>query len=265
MAQDESLVEYTRDGNLGIIAFNRPEKLNAISDDVVLELSEAMHEFDMDENAWVGIIHGHGRAFSAGADVQQRQLRPQEEAAKLGGLRGRAAAAASNLFTESVNWKPVVAAVHGYCLGMALGVALECEIVIADEDAQFQLTEVGRGLGGARYVKLMQYRGLGSFATEIGMTGRFFSGKEAASNGVINSAVPSGLYLDAAREIAGEIASNPPLSVRANVRSRRWQIDQIKRSSDHETVPLKLYLTEDFHESALAFAEKRAPRPFLGR
>lgn len=264
MSDEQEFVTYSRDGNVAEIVFNRPEKLNAISDTVGAQLSAAFNRFDLDEEAFVCIISGNGRAFSTGADVQQRQLRPKEEAARLGGLASKEGNI-SGALTESVNFKPVIAAVHGFALGMALGLALECELVVADETARFQVTEVGRGLGGTRYVALMRYRGAGTFADEVGLTGRFFTGAEAAAAGLINAVVPAGEHLDEARRLAAEIAKNPPLSARATVRLRRWEIDQVKRACNFVMAPLKLHLTEDFHESARAFAEKRPAGPFKGR
>ena len=75
----------------------------------------------------------------------------------------------------------------------------------------------------------------------------------------------AGTHLDAARELARAVAQNPPLSVRATVRSRRWYMDQLGREIMMQSAPLKLYLSEDFQEAARAFAEKRKPGPFKGR
>ena len=264
MNDQHEFVEYSREGNVAEIVLNRPDKLNAISDDVAAQLSDAFNQFDLDDEAFVCILSGRGRAFSAGADVQQRQLRPKEEAARLGGLSSKEGNI-SRVLTGTVNHKPVIAAVHGYVLGMALGLTLECELVVADETARFQITEVGRGLGGTRYVALMQYRGAGTLAAEVGMTGRFFTAAEAAAGGLINVVVPAGGHLDEARRLAAEVVKNPPLSARATVRFRRGEIEQIKRAADFATAPLKLHLTEDFQESARAFAEKRPVGPFRGR
>ena len=83
--------------------------------------------------------------------------------------------------------------------------------------------------------------------------------------GVINRIAPEGRHLEVAYQLAAEVASNPPLSVRATVRTRRWYMDQLEREVTMQTAPLKLYLTEDFGEAARAFAEKRRPGPFKGR
>ena len=76
---------------------------------------------------------------------------------------------------------------------------------------------------------------------------------------------PKGTYLDVARALADEVNQNPPLSVRATIRTRRWYLEQLTREINMQTQPLKLYLSEDFNEAARAFAEKRKPGPFKAR
>ena len=111
----------------------------------------------------------------------------------------------------------------------------------------------------------MNYRGGGAFATEMALTGRFFSAEEAFAAGLINRLAAKGGHLDAARELAAEVLRNPPLSVRATVRTRRWYVSRLMQEIKMQTAPLKLHLTEDFQEAARAFTEKRPPAPFKGR
>jgi enoyl-CoA hydratase/carnithine racemase len=262
---NENLVTYERKGRIGYITLNRPEKLNAFNDAQVMALKERLWEFDQDEEAWVGILSGNGRAFSSGADVRQRQLRTREELLKLGGPSGRGATHHPIMFEGHVNWKPIIAAVHGYVFGMGVGITLRCDAVIAAEDTQFEVTEVRRGLYAGQYWSIMQFRGAGTFADEIFMTGRRFTGREAVEHGVINKAVAPGSHIAEAEEFAESILKNPPLSVRAMVRSRRWHLQQHERAHTLFYEGNKLHLTEDFKESALAFAEKRSPRAYVGR
>src|SRR5438309_9955645 len=123
---EQNFVEYACADQVATITLNRPDKLNAVSDEVVRQLAEAFRRFDLDPEAEVAILNGKGRAFSTGADVRQRQLRSREEFEKLGGPQGRGANSA-DLLTRSVNFKPVIAAVHGYVMGLALGLTLECD------------------------------------------------------------------------------------------------------------------------------------------
>lgn len=259
-----SLVEYACKDQVATLTLNRPQRLNAFSDELVRHLADALRRFDLDPQAEVAVICGNGRAFSSGADVHQRQLRKREEFLEHGGPQGWGANS-GDLLTRSVNWKPVIAAPHGYAMGLALGIVLECDLIVAAAGTKFQVTETSRGLGGAKYWALLNFRGAAAFATEVALTGRFFSAEEALAAGIINRVAPEGRHLEVAYELAAEVAKNPPLSVRATVRTRRWYMDQLEREVTMQTAPLKLYLTEDFQEAARAFAEKRKPSPFKGR
>ncbi|MFZ5783564.1 MAG: enoyl-CoA hydratase/isomerase family protein [Pseudomonadota bacterium] len=258
------LVEYQRDGEIVVLRLNRPEKLNAFSDELVGALADALHRFDADPEAQIAILCGNGRAFSSGADVQQRQLRSREEFLKLGGPQGRGTHSA-DLLTKAVNWKPVIAAPHGYVLGLAVGIVLECDLIVAEEGTRFQITETSRGLGAAKYWGLMQFRGGGAFAMEAALVGRFFTAEEALTANLINRVAPKGKHLEVALDLAREVIRNPPLSVRSTVRMRRWYMDRLGREIMHQTAPERLYLTEDFQEAARAFAEKRKPAKYKGR
>jgi len=260
----DELMQYDRDGSIVTIRFNRPDKLNAFSDEMVVALGEALHRFDTDPDANVAILAGNGRAFSSGADVQQRQLRPKEELERLGGPEG-SGAKVGDLLVNAVNWKPVIAAPHGFVLGLAVGIVLESDLIVAEEGTRFQITETSRGIGGAKYWGLMHFRGAAAFGNEVALTGRWFTAEEAFEAGVIDRLAPTGATLDIAREMAELLDKNPPLSVRATVRTRRWYMDQMSREVGMQTAPLRLHLTDDFREAASAFAEKRDPRPFQGR
>jgi enoyl-CoA hydratase/carnithine racemase len=260
----EGFVRYECHDRIATITFNRPEKLNAFNDDMVMRLARVLHQFDIDDDAEVAVLHGEGRAFCSGADVHQRQLRSDEEFKKHGGSQGWGANA-SELFVKAINWKPVIAAPHGYAVGLGLAMVLESELIVAEAGTRFQVTETSRGLAGSRYWALLNFRGAGTFATEAALTGRFFTAEEARAAGIVDRVAPKGEHLQQAYELARQVAANPPLSVRATVRSRRWYMEQAEREAYLHTTPLKLHLTEDFKESARAFAEKRKAGPFKGR
>src|ERR1700746_2456036 len=123
----DALVEYECRDNIATITLNRPKKLNAVNDDMVRQIAAALARFDTDSDAFVAILTGRGRAFSSGADVQQRQLRSREEFERHGGAQAQDASS-HELLLRSVNWKPVIAAVHGYVLGLSLGLMLDCDL-----------------------------------------------------------------------------------------------------------------------------------------
>jgi enoyl-CoA hydratase/carnithine racemase len=261
---EREYVEYECHDHVATIAMNRPEKLNAVSDEVVRQLMAAFRRLDADPDAHVAILCGRGRAFCSGADVHQRQLRSREEFERLGGPQGHGANAGDLLF-QSVNFKPVIAAVHGYVLGLGLGMVLDCDLIVAEAGTRFQLTETSRGLGAAKHWAQFHFRGAGAFGDEVSLTGRYFTAEEAHAANLISRVATEGRLMEVAQELAREVAANPPLSVRATVRARRWFLDRYAKEAAFMQAPMKLYLTEDFREAATAFKEKRKPRAFKGR
>ena len=264
MSTNEDIL-YAVEDRTALITLNRPQKLNAFDDDMVRTLMAVLHRFDMDDEAHTAIICGNGRAFCSGADVRARQARSQEELRQKGGPSA-GDAKSGDVYMRSVNWKPVIAAVHGYVLGLGLGVAFDAELVVAEAGTQFQVTETPRGLSGSgKYMNLLAYRGLGSFATEVTLTGRFFTAEEAHAAGVVDRLAPAGKHIEVARELAAQINKNPPLAVRASVMQRRWQIDDNRREAVRYQGLNRLYLSEDFQEATRAFVEKRKPASFKAR
>jgi enoyl-CoA hydratase/carnithine racemase len=259
---NQQLVSYARQGHVATITLNRPDKRNAINADLVRSLRQALADFGGDQEARVAILCGAGKAFSSGTDVQERQMRTPEAFARLGGPQAPDAHT-GDLFIRSVNWKPVIAAVHGAVMG--LGVAFECDLVVADINTRFQITETPRGLGGVRFWGLLHTCGGGAFAVEVALTGRFFSAEEAHKAGIVCAVATNGCAVEHAEALAQRIAANPPLSVQSVVRVRRWFMDQAERMAVAFTDPMKLYLTDDFREAVAAHVEKREPSGFKGR
>src|SRR4051795_7700071 len=142
---EKRMVDYECREGIATITLNRPDKLNAVNDEMVRQIAGALRHFDTDAEAHVAILCGRGRAFSTGADVHQRQLRSREEFARHGGAQAQDAQS-HDLLLRAVNWKPVIAAVHGYVLGLSLGLVLECDLIVAEQGTQFQVTETPRGL-----------------------------------------------------------------------------------------------------------------------
>lgn len=265
MAADETdLVVYACEDRIATLTLNRPDKLNAFSSALLGALQAALERFDKDPQADVAILCGAGRAFSSGADVQESQMRSREE---LRHARDPMAPGTpvGDFLANSAHCKPVIAAVHRYALGLALGLVLKCDLIVAEAGARFQVTETPRGLGGFRHWPLLIHRGAAAFADEVSLTGRFFTAEEAKQAGIVARVAPEGELLAAARELAVELAANPPLSVRETVRVKRWHLQRFAAEVAFQTEGVKLELTEDFEEAVRAFAEKRKPGPFKAR
>ena len=250
-----ALVEYKEEGGIGYITLNRPEKLNAFSDDVGVAFCEALYRLSDDANAQVGIISGNGRAFCSGADVRQRQLRAKAELEKLNSPAGRGGNFREPFFRPPVA-KPIIAAVHGYVYGLGVRLALYADLLVAARDAKFQITETPRGLDSTSFWMMLDSLGAGMFATDVCLTGRAWTAEEAATHGLLTRLCEVGEHVKVAEGLAHDILKNPPLAVRAVVAVRRTKLHEMDVKA-HASGPKGLHLTEDFRESATAFLEKR--------
>ena len=254
MAEYETMT-YERKGRIAYIMFNRPGSLNAMNDQLESDLAAAYLEFDADEEAWVAILHGTGRCFCAGADIKQRlvAMTPLQAA-----MRGQGRSPESFL-GRSINWKPVIAAVHGYALGGGTYIATMCDLIVASEEARFGITETKRGLPGTGVWAKLNAFIPSKVLTEMVITGDQVGALELYRLGLINRLVPTGKHLEAAEELAEQVLKAPPLACRAGVRLSRRQWVQPSADADMYIQALKLDLSEDFKESSQSFVEKRAP------
>src|SRR3981189_3202490 len=220
-AAQHELVLYSRDEHVVTITLNRSEKRNAFNAELVKELRAALLRFEADDDAFVALLAGSGPCFSSGADVGERQIRSVAEFDRLGGPQEPDAHTA-DLLARLPKSKPIVAAVHGVVMGLAIGVAFECDLVVADSQTRFQITETPRGLGGARFWSLLHTCGGGALATRVVLARRVFSAEEAHKAGIVCAVAPDGRVSKHADALAQRIAANPPLSVQSVVRVRRW-------------------------------------------
>ena len=130
---------------------------------------------------------------------------------------------------------------------------------------KFKIPSAARSAGSGKYMNLLAYRGHGGFATEVTMTGRFFSAEEALAAGVIDRVAPAGKHIEVARELAATINKNPPLAVRASVMQRRWQIEDNRREALRYQGLNKLYPDGGLRGGDSRVREKRKPKGFKAR
>lgn len=200
MSNKEILVE--REGYLGYVILNRPEKLNAITWDMYDMISDAVDQLEEDDAVRVIIFKGAGKAFSAGFDLKEPGLTDHQE------YRRRYDRISHNARRKIWNIpKPTIAQIHGYCLGAGHDVALACDIAIATEDAKMGVPEIQFGLG-ATFLLMPWVLGLRK-TKELLLTGKQISGREAAEIGLVNYAVPPAELEKKVREIAKELAMIP--------------------------------------------------------
>ena len=250
----DQTVLVSREGNIGIIQLNRPNVMNALSFQVMSELVKRLEELDDDSSVRVIILTGAGRAFAAGADLAE-----MSQATPVDLLLGRRFELWDRIRKIS---KPMIAAVGGYCLGGGNELAMNCDIIIASETATFGQPEVNVGImpGAGGTQRLTRVVGKHK-AMEMILTGKSISAEEAYRVGLVNHVVPPESLMDEAKKIAGEIASKPPISVRAAKEAILRAEDttlEVGLEFERKTFYM-LFATDDGKEGMRAFVEKRKP------
>ena len=247
---------YELDGRVATITYNRPEALNAIDGALRADLNAAFARFRDEEEAWVAIVTGAGRAFCVGADVA-------DVAAAAGDFAGTFWERPTVNSFES-GWeifKPVIAAVNGHCLGYGLTMATWCDFVIASEEATFGFPEVRIGVptivGAIRLPERIGWER----AMELLLTGDRIDAARALEIGLVGRVVPAGDLMAEARTLADRLLAAAPLAARATkemaVRARNLPLTEAIRFG--ETMRRMVGSTNDAAEGIAAFRERRPP------
>jgi enoyl-CoA hydratase/carnithine racemase len=249
---------YEKKGRIAHVTINRPESMNALHPPANEELSEIWDDFQADDDLWVAILTGTGeRAFCAGADLKFMASSGQSGAQtreNSGGFAG--------IDTRFDLWKPVIAAVNGYCLAGGFETALACDIIIAAEHAQFGMPEPRWGLdaGPTGYHRLVRQIPT-KVAMEMLLTGKFITARRAQELGLVNDVVPLEELIPAAERCANEILECAPLSIRGTKQAAYSGLDHpleiAARLGFEERI--KSAASEDRIEGPRAFAAKRLP------
>ena len=259
MAYEQILTETI--GRVGVIRLNRPEKLNAWTDQMSSEMAGQIQAWNDDDGIGAIVIAGEGRAFCAGADLQGFNQRLADDPEAQNRDRGmRVGTNWTRLIRES---KPVIAAIHGYAVGVGLTLALPCDVRYAAEDTKLSIRFVKVGLvpelGSTRL--LAQLVGLGH-ATDICLSGRMVPADEAYRIGLVSAVVPKEELFATALAKAEEYANNPTAVVRKiktllNDNVTEPNLDRVMEregARDRESRRLPSHA-----EAVTAFLEKREP------
>jgi enoyl-CoA hydratase len=255
MAFENIIVET--DGNLGILKINRPDVLNAVNIETMLEIERAMVDFQKDDTIAVVIITGEGKSFVSGSDIARLAEMDSLKAREYSKIGQRVLS-----YIENVE-KPVIAAVNGYALGSGCELAMACDIRIASDKAKFGQPEVKLGLipGHAGTQRLARLVGVGK-AKELIYTGDIIDGQEAVRIGLVNQVVTSDALMEEVKNIAKKIAGVGTTAVRiAKTVINRGIDTNLKTANSYEMEAFSiLFSTDEAKEGMKAFLEKRKPK-----
>jgi enoyl-CoA hydratase len=259
MSNTHQFILTQTEGPIAHIQLNRPKVLNALNRKMVLEILQSMEEFDRNPEIRVILLSGAGRAFAAGADIDEMANATSTDLELM------------NQFTDwdRLAWikKPIIGVVHGFALGGAFELALCCDLLWAADDAEFGFPEVNLGImpgagGTQRLTKLVGK----TKAMEWLFTGARITAKEAAQFGIVNRLVTKELLLEEAKKYALILAKQPPISIRYIKESVLKAVDHsLYEGMQFERKNFSLlFSTEDQKEGMKAFIEKRKPE-FKGK
>ena len=248
-----SILTETR-GRVGLITLNRPQAMNALNNQLMREVMDALESFDKDDGIGAMVITGNEKAFAAGADIKEMadksitDMMDRDHVAVFGRIR--------------TIQKPVMAAVSGWALGAGCEVAMACDMIVASESAKFGQPEITIGVipGAGGTQRLTRAVGK-ALAMEMILNNRTLTAQEAYQFGLANRVVPVDGYLDAALQLADEIASRAPLALRAAKRMVNQSYERALAAGleEEKQTFYNLFASEDQKEGMQAFIEKRKP------
>ena len=248
-----------KEGAIGWVIFNNPEKRNAMSMDMTTAMGDALEDYSRDPDIRVVILKGAGdKSFVSGADISEfKEKRSSKKAMELYN-------AASNRAAKALREcpKPTIAMIRGFCMGGGMGTAVACDLRIASDDSRFGVPAAKLGVG-YRYERLKQLEALvgPSFTMEIFYTGRQFSAQEALAMGLINRMLPAAELEKYVLDYANTIAGNAPLTIAAVKKSVvEMGKDETKRDiATCDKMVDACFASKDYAEGRDAFMEKRKP------
>jgi enoyl-CoA hydratase/carnithine racemase len=263
----ESDVLYDKEGNIGIVTLNRPEKLNALTWEMNNRVHDICEEVKRDDGIRAVILTGNGRAFCAGTDVSGRAETPEPSASErvLSRVRSR-----SSTFDRSTLWgftnipKPTVCAINGAAVGLGAELTLHCDIRIASQSARWGQVFVLRGwvpdTGAGTYL-LPRVVGL-SKACELVFSGEIIDAAEMLRIGLVSKLVPDAHLKSSAIEMARKLVKGAPLAVRMakELIYRSLERNMEEHAQANSAAFGMLTATEDHAEGVRSFLEKREPR-----
>lgn len=249
------MIEFTRDGGVAKIRLNRPKALNALCNDMMNEVMQALAELEVDDSVHCVILTGSEKAFAAGADIKEMQENQYLDIYKNDPFEKYAGA------IERFR-KPIIAAVSGYALGGGCEIAMMCDFIIAADNAKFGQPEITLavmpGIGGTQRLT----RAVGKAkAMDMCLTGRMMNADEAERSGLVSRVVPLDELQDVAEEAARKIAAQslPIAMMTKETVNVAFETTLQQGIKFERRLFQSMFTTEDQKEGMAAFVEKRKP------
>jgi enoyl-CoA hydratase/carnithine racemase len=248
-----------KEGNVGYVIFNNPERHNAVSLDMWARTTEILDAFARDDDVRVVVITGAGgKSFVSGADISKFESeRASQDATAI--YNATVAKANESVYEFS---KPTIAMIRGYCIGGGLGIAMCCDLRIATEQSTFAVpaAKLGLGYGHVGVKRLLDVVGP-SFTKEIFYTARQFNADEAKTMGLINRVLPDAELESYVKKYAETIAGNAPLTIKAvkAVVSEMMKDEKTRDLKRAQAAVDACFKSRDYEEGRKAFMEKRKP------
>lgn len=250
----ENILVYKED-KIGIIKFNRPKSLNALSRELMKEVADAIEKFEEDKDIRIIILTGNERAFAAGADVLEFHNKTPNDMFE------------NYRFLEWERiykcYKPLIASVSGYALGGGFELAMICDMIVASDSAIFGQPEINIGLmpgagGTQRLTRLIQKQR----AMEYILSGKYIDAWTAYKLGIVNKIVPTEIYLEMTIKFTKQFLNKAPISLNIAKDAIKMSYElNLQDGLEYERrMFYYLFSTKDANEGISAFLEKRTPK-----
>jgi len=253
----EGKLRVERDGPIGRLVLDNPARRNAIGEDMWHAIAGAMAELDADQAICCIVLRGEGTAaFAAGADISEFEQRRSNAA----GVKTYEALMDAAHHAIENSPKPVIALIHGFCVGGGLAVALSCDLRYADASSRFAIpaARLGLGYGVPGTNRLVATVGHAA-AREIMFSARRYGADEALAMGLVNRVLPDAELDDYVGKLALDLASNAPLTIAASKSVINALIAAKGDYAEAKKMVARCMKSEDYVEGRRAFMEKRAP------
>ncbi|MEW6663642.1 MAG: enoyl-CoA hydratase-related protein [Thermodesulfobacteriota bacterium] len=245
-----AVLVYEKRNRVAYITLNRPERMNALNSELLDELEKAWHDFNEDDNVWVAVLSGAGKAFCVGADF---------ESIGQPGIQVGFNVLREDPTVHGVS-KPIIGAINGHVIGRGTALMLACDIRIISEKATISIPEVKFGVIPGD-TNILEYNIPPAIAREMFLTGDGISAQRAYEVGLVNRVVKPEELMQAATAMAEKLCANSPLALRGikEMFSRRKDMDYRTPVSIYGRVNRRVLKSEDYKEGMASIKEKRKP------